>query len=112
MDFKKLLADPKAQEVLAELKTALPILLERAGDRGVELLMQLLVPDTRDAAIMEMRQLATPEQWEAFHSECVANGKLASIQVVEDRDFVVGLVAKVLLGIADVIRTGVTGGLA
>lgn len=83
-----------------EIRPALPILTQMADEHARRVLSALLTPDTRADAILELRRNATPEQWQAFSQATVQAGQGAATKAVTDRNFLMGLLADVLLGAA------------
>lgn len=99
-DFKELLADPRIQAILDDLKYALPIVLEMATEKGIEVLNNLLTPESRDIAIEEIKATATPEQWAAFCEDCIARGNADAIKAVADRDFLRDVFVQLVIGVS------------
>lgn len=95
-DLKDLLADPKIQAAMGVLEPALPILVEMAIEKAVEVVQGLASEDSADA-IFELRKSATHDQWLAFSKSLIAKGNAKALQEVLDRDNLIRFLLQLII---------------
>jgi len=101
-DVRGVLSDPKYQPILDELKPALPILLCMTVEKAVGVLNGLAGGDS-SAATMELRRTATEPQWAEFSKSVISRGNAEAVKAVENKDFALALLWKLLLAAAPLL---------
>lgn len=99
IDMKVIMSDPKVQAAIAELKGASPILARMGVEKAIEVVMDLINAKRRYLAIEELRRAASSEEWTAFCQSGIKEGNQATIDLIDDQEYVKKLFVSILVSV-------------